>query len=217
MKLLSKRTSRISKFLLLFNLVSSFTWAQTSAPKQDVARPIVLSSDRYLMKILDRTVSLQDLGYQVRNLKALQCIYQGDAYVSQHFHNSVIKELETFMKGFPARNDEVRKYLHAHEDSLKAIRTIFKMVRYSEDQKTQISPQLLKLLREGTKENKCEGEVLYKDTLKTNFITLVQLELYLRSRYGGQMKNAKSFESLRPSIDLFVESLDKQFSHEYYW
>jgi hypothetical protein len=169
------------------------------------------------MKILDRTVSVQDLGYQVRNLEALDCIYEGDAYVSQYFHKSMVRDLNAFLKGLPKVNEEVRPYLHHHEDELKKVRTLFKMLRYAEDQRAKVSPDLTKLLREGAKENKCQAEVLYKDTLKTNFITLIQLELYLRSRYGGQMKNAKSFEGLRPSIDLFVESLDKQFTHEYYW
>jgi hypothetical protein len=84
--------------------------------------------------------------------------------------------------------------------------------------KSKVTPELEKLIREGTKENKCETAVLYKDTLKSNFINLLQTEIYLRTRYGAQVKSGtRNFDSLRPSIDLFVDSLDKQFSHEYYW
>ena len=44
------------------------------------------------------------------------------------------------------------------------------------------------------------------------------MEIYLRSRYEGQLKGQKkNFDIIRPSIDLFVDSLDKQFTHEYYW
>jgi hypothetical protein len=91
------------------------------------------------------------------------------------------------------------------------------MLRYSEDQKGGVSPELSSLIRQTTKENACGTSVLYKDTLKTNFLALLQLELYLRSRYGNQLKNAKNFTEVRASVDLFVESLDKQFPHEYYW
>ena len=176
----------------------------------------MISSDRFLIKILDRTVSLQDIEYQLRNLKALKCVYE-DAFVVRFFEESFIKDLDKFLKKMPEKDEEVRRYLHRHESLLMKTRYLFKMLRYSEDQKTAVSPQLTKLIRESAVENKCNSEVLYKDSLKTNFVSLMETELYLRSRYGGQLKNSNQFDSVRQSIDLFVESLDKQFSHEYYW
>ena len=77
--------------------------------------------------------------------------------------------------------------------------------------------RLAQLIRESAKENKCNSEVLYKNTLKTNFIALMEMELYLRSRYGGQLKGSSQFDAVRQSIELFIESPDKQFQHEYYW
>lgn len=176
----------------------------------------MVSSDRYLIKILDRTVSIQDITFQLRNLRALDCIYD-DALVVNFFEKSFIKDLDSFVKKFPTADDEVRRYMHSHEANLKKIRHFFKMLRYSEDQKTEVSTKLSKIIREGSLENKCGAGVLYKDTLKTNFISLLEMELYLRARYGSQLKNNQKFDSIRPSIELFVESLDKQFGHEYYW
>lgn len=207
MKLLSKRISEISKSVLLYSLLISGAVAQSPAP---------VSSDRYIMKILDRTVSMQDIGFQLRNLSALNCIYD-DAFVIRYFDKKVLSELKSFLDKFPKENKEIRTYLHANDPILKKIRTFFKMLRYSEDQEGNVSPELAKLIREGTKENRCGTSVLYKDTLKTNFIALLQMELYLRSRYGNQLKTSRSFEEIRSSVDLFVESLDKQFPHEYYW
>ncbi|MBA2403183.1 MAG: hypothetical protein H0V66_00305, partial [Bdellovibrionales bacterium] len=67
-------------------------------------------------------------------------------------------------------------------------------------------------------ENNCQKAILHKDSLKTNFKALIEMELYLRSRYEGQLRsNKRNFDIIRPSIDLFVDSLDKQFPHEYYW
>lgn len=176
----------------------------------------MVSSDRFLIKILDRTVSIQDITFQLRNIRALDCIYE-DALVVQYFEKSFIKDLDAFVKNFPSADDEVRRYMHSHDADLKKIRYFFKMLRYSEDQKTEVSTKLSKIIREGTQENKCGAGVLYKDTLKTNFISLLEMELYLRARYGSQLKNNQKFDSIRPSIELFVESLDKQFGHEYYW
>lgn len=136
----------------------------------------------------------------------------------QYFEPRFIKDLGQFVKNFPSSDEEIKKYLQTHEALMKKVRYLFKMIRYSEDQNKKISPELQKLIRQGTKENNCETEVLYKDTLKTNFISLIEMELYLRSRYEGQLKgNKRNFDLIKPSIDLFVDSLDKQFSHEYYW
>lgn len=138
--------------------------------------------------------------------------------VVQYFERSFLKNLNVFVKNFPKTDDEVRTYLHANEALLKKTRYFFKMLRYSEDQNKKVSQNLTKLIREGTKENNCKTQILYKDSLKTNFISLIEMELYLRSRYEGQLKtNKRSFDVVKPSIDLFVDSLDKQFSHEYYW
>lgn len=168
------------------------------------------------MKILDKTVSLQDIRFQLRNLSALNCIYD-DALVVRYFDKKFLPELKTFLEKLPKDSKDVRLFLHTQEPLMKKIRTFFKMLRYSEDQKGNVSQDLAKLIREGTKENKCGTSVLYKDTLKTNFIALMQMELYLRTRYGNQLKTARNFEEVRSSVDLFVESLDKQFPHEYYW
>ncbi len=194
------------KYLLLFNLLIGGLHAQE-----------LVSSDRFLIKILDRTVSFQDISYQLRNLNALKCIYD-DALVISYFEKSFLSELETFVKNFPLKDDEVTKYLHQQSEILKKIRYFFKMLRYSEDQNKKVSTDLTKLIREGTRENKCQLAILHKDSLKTNFKSLIEMELYLRSRYEGQLRShRKNFDLIRPSIDLFVDSLDKQFPHEYFW
>lgn len=176
----------------------------------------VVSYDRFLIKIVDRTVSTQDVSFQLRNLKALKCIYS-DAIVLQYFGNDFIKLLEIFMDKMPEEDTLVKVHLHQNDEALKKIRLLFKMLRYTEDQKGKVSPYLSELIRENTKVNRCEAAVLYKDSLKTNFKNLLELELYLRSRYGGQLKsNNNKFDAIRGSIDLFMDSLDKQFNHEYY-
>lgn len=210
MKSLSKKISVISKSVLLFSILAISAGAETQKS------PAPVSSDRFLMKILDRTVSVQDIGFQLRNLEALHCVYD-DSFVILYFQKSFLPELKKFLSGIPGDTKTLRTYLHERESTLKKIRTFFKMMRYAEDQKGNVSLELQKLIRESSKENKCGTSVLYKDTLKTNFIALIQMELYLRTRYGNQMKSSKSFEEVRSAVDLFVESLDKQFPHEYYW
>lgn len=209
-KWLNKRISGILKFLLLFNFLISGVQAQ-------VAKPEIVSTDRFILKVVDRAITFQDIGYQLRNLKALDCVYS-DALIVAYFQKSFVNELDGFVKKFPKDDADVIKYLHDHSDLLKKIRYFFKMLRYSEDQNKKVSVELSKLIREGTRENNCQKEILHKDSLKTNFKALVETELYLRSRYEGQLRShRRNFDFIRPSIDLFVDSLDKQFTHEYYW
>lgn len=130
----------------------------------------------------------------------------------------MIKDLSEFLKDFPQEDEAVSKYMHKHEETLKTLRLFYKVYRYSEDQKVIITPKLEELIKKVAKENKCDSEVLYGEGLKTNFQSLLKMELYFRSRYQGQIKGSNhTFNTVRPSIDLFVESLDKQFTHEYYW
>ena len=176
----------------------------------------MMSSDRFLLKILDQTVSFQDIQYELRNLQALSCIFD-DSLVIHYFEKSFIKDLGDFVGGFPVSVDESRRYLHGKESVLLKTRYLFKMLHYSGDQKTLVPPELSKLISRTVKDNKCSLEVLSKTGLKNNFLDLVELELFLRARYGGQLKGAQGFDTIRSSVELFVESLDKQFSHEYYW
>jgi hypothetical protein len=194
------------KFLLLFNLFIGGLHAE-----------VLVSSDRFILKILDRSLSVQDINYQLRNLKALNCIYS-DAIVISYFEKRFLTDLDRFIGTFPQEDTQVIKYLHEHEEIMKKIRVLFKMLRYSEDQNKKVSVVLSQLIHEGTRENNCQKSILHKDSLKTNFKNLIELELYLRSRYEGQLRtHKKDFDFVRPSIDLFVESLDKQFVHEYFW
>lgn len=196
------------KFLLLFNLLISGVQAQET---------VIVSTDRFILKIVDRAITYQDISYQLRNLKALDCIYS-DALIVSYFQKSFLNEMDVFVKKFPSKDEDVVRYMHDHSDLLKKIRYFFKILRYSEDQNKKVSSELSQLIREGTRENNCQKEILHKDSLKTNFKTLVEAELYLRSRYEGQLRSSKrNFDFIRPSIDLFIDSLDKQFTHEYYW
>jgi hypothetical protein len=209
MKLLSKRTSRISKFLLRSSLL--LAWVSS------FAAPVQVSSDRFLLKIIDQTISVSDFQFQVRNLEALHCVYD-DALVIRYFGKNFIKEMSAFVSNFPKDDEGVRVHMHKETELLRKVRLLFKLLRYSEDQKDLVSTKLTQLIREGSRENKCAPAILHKESLKTNFIHLMQVELYLRSRYGNQLTESKqNFDSIRPSIDLFVDSLDKQFLHEYFW
>ncbi len=125
--------------------------------------------------------------------------------------------MSRFAQGVPQDSAQVSAYLHQHQDLLKKMRVFFKLLRYADDQQTSVGLDVRRLIHESAKENKCNTEILYKDDLKSNFKQLLRLEIYLRGRYGSQLVDKRSFESIKQSMELFMESLDKQFTHEYFW
>jgi len=206
MKLLKIKILEILKLVLLFSLLT---------PK--IKADQLISSDRFVFKVMDDIYSFHDLSYQSRNLSALKCIYS-DAFVVKYFGEDFLLKFKKFIQEFPKENLEVIKYLHLNEDILKQIRFFFKGMKYAEDQKLVVNQDVKNLIVTSTKVNKCDLKILKDDGLKANFTSLLRLELYLRSRYAPQMDSKKiDFQTVRSSIDLFIESLDKQFSHEYFW
>lgn len=203
MKLLNVTILEISKFLLLFNFVCL------------PIRGFSQTSDRFLFKVVDKTVSVRDLHFYLRNFKALDCSYP-DSITYNYFGKNFIKDWQNFLTKLPEGTREISKYLYEKEEFLKKLRLFFKLIRYSSDQRAEITPELNALMIEAMKVNKCSQDIFYKDRLKTTFYQVLKVELYLKSRYGSQLSDSRNASSVKSSIDLFMESLDKQFHHEFY-
>ena len=196
-----------SKFLLLF---SQGSYAAPSPQEK------VLSNERFIFRIVDQSIGLSDIRFQRRNIQGLDCV-NNESLIIRYFEKGFAGELDKFLNKFPEETKDVPDYLHNNQPILKKLRILFKLLRYADDQQTNVSVDVRKLIRETAKEYKCSNEILFKDDLKTNFKQLLRLELYLRGRYGNQLVDKRSFESIRQSMELFMDSLDKQFSHEYFW
>lgn len=203
MKLLNVTILEISKYLLLF----SFACLPIRGYSQ--------TSDRFLLKIVDKTISVRDLHFFLRNFKALNCAYP-DSITFNYFGKSFVLDWQNFLNNLPDGNREISRYLYEKEEFLKKLRLFFKLVRYSSDQRAEITPELNSLMIESMKVNKCSQDVFYKDRLKSTFYNVLKVELYLKSRYGSQLSDSRNASSVKSSIDLFMESLDKQFHHEFY-
>lgn len=203
MKLLSKTILEISKYLLLF----SFIFLPIRGHTQ--------TSDRFLLKIVDKTVSLRDLHFYLRNLKALDCAY-ADSILHDYFGKKFINNWQSFLKLMPSERQLISRYLFDQEAFLKELRLYLKLLRYSRDQRGEVTGQLNELMIESMKANKCSSDIFYKNRLKTTFYDVLKAELYLKTRYGNQLSDSRNASTVKSSIDLFMESLDKQFYHEYY-
>lgn len=196
-------------------LSSSVIASTISATKKDI-----LSQDRYFFKIINTVISQKDLSYLERNLKVLKCVFETPV-LTDLFSSELVKNLSHFLTQLPSSHkiddQKVRDKLKSHEKMMKKLRMLFKLLLYVKNQSILIRPQMIQLVRSTIKENKCSEDVFYKKSLKTNFLELLKLEIYLKSRYGTQMKKNDEIDVTKASLSTFVESLDKQYSHEYFW
>jgi hypothetical protein len=136
-----------------------------------------------------------------------------DTLVIQYFEKSFMQNSILLSRIFQP-DEEVRRYLHGNErskrpDSSSKCFVIRKM--------KVVSPALTKIIRESAKENKCNTENLYKDTLKTNFITLMEMELYLRADYGVSRKKTKVSKLSNLQLNFCRIPSISLFGHEYCW
>jgi hypothetical protein len=206
MKLLNIKTLVILKLVLLFN--GTLGWADNK----------VISSDKLILKISDQVFALSDFRFQFRNLKALDCIYSHNSIVIQYFGRSFLTKFDRFLEKYPEETSEIARFHKNHEFFLKQLRFFFKGIKYADDQKLVFNETLESLIKESASLNRCDQSVLKENKLKANFVSLLRLELYLRTRYSGSKEkvNKNELKRLKDSIDLFVESIDKQLPHEYF-
>lgn len=178
MKLLRIKILVTLKLVLLFNL---FGWSL-------FANTIVY--DRLLLKVMDQVYSLQDFKYQLRNLKTLNCVFP-DSITVRYFTPAFLESFSNFLQDYPSTSDKIQTYYMDKELLLRKLRLFFKGIKYSEDQKLTVSDEVEGLIRESTKINKCDPDILKTNGLKANFLSLLRLELYLRSRYVDSSTNSK--------------------------
>ena len=171
-------------------------------------------SDRFLFRVVDQVVGLQDLRLTDADLSALQC----------HFSDSLL--IEYVGPGFISQLHEVIPQLETLKTPLReklplviflsSVRQGWKLLSYIDGQEVQITSELEKGLLKPSKCPRVQGE---RQKLRASFRRWLRVEIYLRSRYaqGGISNDKGKIEKRFQSINLFVDSLDKQLVHEDFW
>lgn len=170
--------------------------------------------DRFLFRVVDQVVGLQDLTLADSDLTALRCHfsdslvleYVGEGFLPRlHESISLIEQLKT-----PLRQDS-RLVIF-----LSSVRQIWKLLTYVDGQEVQIGQDLEKGLLAPSKCPSVEGE---GKKFRASFRRWLRVEVYLRSRYaqGGVTQEKGRREKRFQSIALLIDSLDKQLAHEDFW
>lgn len=170
--------------------------------------------DRFLFRVGDQVVSVQDFVLTDADFDALQC----------HLPDSLV--IEYVGAGFQKKLHESVATLDGLKTPLKentplvifisSMRQIWKLLSYVDSQEVAIAPQLEKGFLQPSK---CPTVAGSDKKMRASFRRWLRVEVYLRSRYAptGVKDEAGRKGKRFQSISLFVDSLDKQVGHEDFW
>ena len=208
MNLLKTKKLAISRLVLPFSFIFCFFSSNIQAET---------FSDRFLMRISSKILSANDLVVWEQDLLALKC-YMPDSLIPDYLGPSFLVKLKDLNK-LLSNNEVLINDSHPVVPFLSYVRKISKLMTYIEDQKVTLVLPLTKELVQLSKTRKCPQKIHNGSKLKLSFEDVLRSEIYLRSKYlsknisSDQDSKSKRFQAL----SLFIESVDRQISHENFW
>jgi len=174
----------------------------------------ILSRDKMVYKISRTVFSLNDLMLIHKNMENLKCMY-GESLLNVIFQDqfySKNKKFYEFRETF-SKTDQ-KFYLRLMEFS--------KLLVYSRSQNVVVDPNIEKYFYLMATQNKCSLDAFNSDkSFNTKFREIVELEIFVRSRFLPTEKNSKTTKT---DIDKAVlasksllKSIARQIEEEVYW
>lgn len=170
--------------------------------------------DRFLFRVADQVVSLQDLKLTDEDFSALQC-HLDDSLILEYLGSGFRKKLHENVLLL----EKLEGPLGAHRPLvifLASMRQVWKLLNYVDAQEVAITPELEKSI---LAPSKCPSVTGTDKKMIASFKRWLRVEIYLRSRYAqnGMDQRPERKEKRFQSINLFIDSLDKQIVHEDFW
>ena len=174
----------------------------------------IIDQDKMVFKISRSVFTLNDL-YQIQaNMHHLKCIY------NESLLNIIFKDQ------FLLKNKEFLKYRKSFSKQDKAfyisLIEFTKLLIYSRSQNVVVNPNIEKYFHLMAVQNKCNMTVFDKNkSFKPNFKELVELEVFVRSRFLPSEKNDKTTRAdIKKAVlasKSLVKSIGRQIEEEVYW
>lgn len=210
-------------------------------PLHLLAAPPV-SSDFFPFKIKETVYSAQDTLLSVEHSKFLNCVMFNESMLLKYINLHRYKKdrlTREFNKYLNSNKKEVSKYLQKY---FQKVVTLIKLKKYIESQSFKINDNLYSIIKKSAKMNNCTGgsDFEKKGRFPLWMEDLVKLEMYFKSRFkdsafvvgDSEVKNllknnknksitwakAKLIKEKRlSSVNIFLQSVSKQVSHEHFW
>lgn len=193
----------ILKLALLFNFFSPVGFSQASF-------------DRLLIKVNDEIISGKDLEVFQKDYKALKC-YIPDSVLVSYLGEGFNNDLATSLGMLKNRDFKIEKQSFL-ANVLERVRLIWKTKIYIKSQKVDLSPILVQELDKASKRGFCPS-ITFGKSWRKSFQVLLETEVYMRSRFlpPKAILDSESLKKRIQSLTLFVDSIDRQYSHENFW
>lgn len=170
--------------------------------------------DRYLFRVGDTVVGVNDLEQAHQDLTALQCRFPDallEAWSNDGFRSKLKKVNDKLATSNALLSEDQNSIIF-----LSSIRHLWKLLIYVDGQEVAMSSDLQKSV---VNVPGCPKITLTGGKVRDSFQRWLRVEIYLRSRYapGGLVSTKDWREKRLQSINQFVDSIDKQLSHENFW
>jgi hypothetical protein len=173
----------------------------------------VIAKDRYLFKVADSAVSLNEAAIALKELQILNC-FLGESVFFQLYRledmqvwQKVLQEI--YAKGF------LPEVITEGQSALIKIRSLWKLKQFVSSQNVVIHSQVEKSLQE----DKSCGRYNVKFPLKNSFLSWLKVDVFLRARFNPEgVSVQEEWRKKRLSAaQLLLESIEAQVPHENYW
>jgi len=170
--------------------------------------------DRYLFRVGDTVVGAHDLEQAYQELTALQCRFSDallETWSNDGFRSKLKKVNDKLVASTAPLSEDQNSIIF-----LSSMRQLWKLLIYVNGQEVAMSSDLQKSI---VNVPGCPKITLSGGKVRDSFQRWLRVEIYLRSRYApGGLVNTKDWREKRlQSINQFVDSIDKQLSHENFW
>lgn len=194
--------NKISKILLLGGFFFTF----------NVQSEIILS-DKMVFKISRSVFSLNDLNELHNDIETLKCIYP-ESLIIAIFQNTFLKSQRSHLKMKQKFTQKDKAYF------LKLI-SFAKLFVYSKSQSVVIDPNIQKFFYLMGQRNKCYMNVFNEKNFNPRFKSLVELEVFVRSRFLPTERSGKTTKNdIKKAVlaaKSLIKSISRQIEEEVYW
>lgn len=172
-----------------------------------------LVKDKLVFKVVNDIFSLSDLVAYKNNFDSFKCFYGQEALIVKSFSS----DFEFSPEAYSAEN-----FTKKEKVEYQAVLPFFKLLVYSKTYRLPLSKELIESLKSAsTQRVDCKENIFNnKRELVSSFKDLLQLEIFLRSRFLTSEKRALLNKDLNKAVENvrdLSKSVDKQLSQIIYW
>lgn len=173
----------------------------------------ILVKDKFVFKVSGEVFSLNEIKQTFQQVRNLECIYP-ESLLIRVFHKEFQPEKKKFFVFKEQFETESKLYF-------EQIIPFFKLMVYSRSYEVKVNQAIEKYFALAAKQNKCDKSAIDQRKLSAAFREIVELEIFIRSRFLPAEKQGKADSGdLKKAVlaaQNLMASIQDQIEEEVYW